>query len=144
MSKSRNLLVLFIMLFGIGTAFSVNVLAGPFCGDGNVDGDTDPPEECDNCLDPPCDPFPADDECNNGQDIGDGPCQFTICGDGIIQPTNGEGVNEFCDDGAANSDTTPDACRTDCTLPSCGDGVVDTDEECDDENVTNGDGCNSL
>src|SRR6185436_16742974 len=33
---------------------------------------------------------------------------------------------EECDDGAANSDTTADACRTNCTLPRCGDGVPDT------------------
>lgn len=42
------------------------------------------------------------------------------CGDGTIDP------GEECDDGALNSDTTPDACRTNCQLPSCGDGVEDT------------------
>lgn len=42
------------------------------------------------------------------------------CGDGLLQP----GV-EGCDDGPANSDSVPDACRTSCTLPFCGDGVVD-------------------
>ncbi len=40
-------------------------------------------------------------------------------------------AGEECDDGAANSDTTPDACRLDCTRAKCGDGVVDTGEECD-------------
>ncbi|MFH2009354.1 MAG: DUF4215 domain-containing protein [bacterium] len=48
------------------------------------------------------------------------------CGDGVV-----EGLEE-CDDGEANSDTTPDACRTDCVEARCGDGVTDTDEECDD------------
>ena len=33
-----------------------------------------------------------------------------------------------------NSDTVPDACRSDCTNPSCGDGVMDSNEECDDGN----------
>jgi hypothetical protein len=47
------------------------------------------------------------------------------CGDGVV------GGDEACDDGAANSDTTPDACRTDCRAPSCGDGVVDQGETCD-------------
>jgi len=48
-----------------------------------------------------------------------------VCGNGILES------GEECDNGPANSDTTPDACRTDCTLPSCGDDVVDTGEECD-------------
>ena len=42
------------------------------------------------------------------------------CGDGsILAP-------EVCDQGGSNSNTTPDACRTDCTCPRCGDGVADT------------------
>lgn len=49
--------------------------------------------------------------------------------------------SEECDDGGANSDTAPDACRTDCRLPSCGDGVTDTGEDCDDGNFVDGDGC---
>jgi len=48
------------------------------------------------------------------------------CGDGFVD----EG--EVCDDGAANSDTTADACRTTCVLASCGDGAVDMGEACDD------------
>jgi hypothetical protein len=48
------------------------------------------------------------------------------CGDGHIDP------GETCDDGPANSDTTPDACRTDCTPARCGDAVIDTGETCDD------------
>ena len=39
---------------------------------------------------------------------------------------------ETCDDGANNSDTGADACRTTCVEASCGDGVVDTGETCDD------------
>ena len=49
----------------------------------------------------------------------------TTCGDGTVDP------GEECDDGGANSDTTPNACRTDCTLPGCGDGVMDIGEACD-------------
>jgi uncharacterized repeat protein (TIGR02543 family) len=48
-----------------------------------------------------------------------------VCGDGVVAG------DEECDDGAANSDAEPNACRTDCRLPSCGDGVVDDGEECD-------------
>lgn len=37
----------------------------------------------------------------------------------------------------------PSACRTDCTIPTCGDGVLDGGEVCDDGNATDGDGCDS-
>ncbi|MFH2008831.1 MAG: fibrinogen-like YCDxxxxGGGW domain-containing protein [bacterium] len=50
----------------------------------------------------------------------------TQCGNGEQQ-----GLEE-CDNGAANSDTQPDACRSDCTLARCGDGVTDSAESCDD------------
>jgi hypothetical protein len=50
---------------------------------------------------------------------------LTPCGNGIVA------CGEECDDGANNSDSTPDACRTTCVLPSCGDDVVDTGEQCD-------------
>ncbi|MDY0001924.1 MAG: kelch repeat-containing protein [Polyangia bacterium] len=49
-----------------------------------------------------------------------------VCGDGRT-----EGLEE-CDEGSANSDSSPDACRTDCRLARCGDGVADTGEACDD------------
>lgn len=60
------------------------------------------------------------------------------CGNGVI-----EGFEE-CDDGSANSDSTPDACREDCRAPWCGDEVVDSGEECDDGNGLSGDGCPAL
>ncbi len=46
------------------------------------------------------------------------------CGNGAVE------LGEECDDGTANSDSAPGACRTDCTLPTCGDGVCDPDENC--------------
>ena len=49
-----------------------------------------------------------------------------VCGNGIKEG------DEECDDGEQNSDTEPNACREDCTLPFCGDGVHDTETEgCD-------------
>lgn len=48
-----------------------------------------------------------------------------VCGNGVTEP------GEECDDGAANSDTDPDACRTTCLHAHCGDGVADTGETCD-------------
>jgi len=60
----------------------------------------------------------------------------TVCGDGVVQSQC-----ELCDDGGANSDVTPDACRTTCQSAACGDGVIDTGETCDDGNRTSCDGC---
>ncbi len=37
--------------------------------------------------------------------------------------------------------STPSACRSDCTLPACGDGRLDGGERCDDGNNVDGDGC---
>jgi hypothetical protein len=49
----------------------------------------------------------------------------TTCGNGVVD------AGEQCDNGAANSDSAPDACRTSCLSAKCGDGVVDTGEQCD-------------
>ncbi len=64
------------------------------------------------------------------------------CGDGVRH------VGEACDDGNGNSDVNSDACRTDCSLPQCGDGVIDVelDEQCDDgagNSDTAADGCST-
>lgn len=96
------------------------------CGDGAVQ-----PKGADGL------PNTADDElCDDGnRDIGDGcgnTCKVETCGDGKID------YGEECDKGIANSDTAPGACRMNCTLPRCNDGVVDVwpqdfglDEQCD-------------
>ncbi len=60
------------------------------------------------------------------------------CGDGVID------VGEECDDGEANSDTEPDACRTDCFAAHCGDEVIDSGEVCDDGSPYGGDGCTPI
>jgi cysteine-rich repeat protein len=52
-----------------------------------------------------------------------------VCGNGIVE----EG--EECDEGTSNSDTTPDACRTNCTLATCRNGVIDPGEDCDGTNL---------
>ncbi len=80
----------------------------PTCGD-NV---TDTGEECDEGgIRPTCD---AD-------------CTLAECGDGTFNFLAGE----ECDNGPDNSDTLPDACRTNCLRASCGDDVTDTAEQCD-------------
>ena len=89
----------------------------PACGDGVVDSD----EECDdgNLVDgdgcaSDC-TLPGDGGCDGGDCADSG----SVCGNGIVED------DEECDDGAANSDVVPDRCRSDCTRPYCGDGVVD-------------------
>jgi len=113
-------------------------LGSPACGNGEIDGD----EECDDgadnsdvlpdhcrtdCTEPRCGDgvVDSDEECDDGnQTDGDGcaaDCTVEpgVCGNGVVDD------DEECDDGVANSDVLPDHCRTDCTAPSCGDGVVD-------------------
>lgn len=49
-----------------------------------------------------------------------------VCGNGQIE------AGEGCDDGPANSDSLPGACRSTCQTARCGDRVVDQGEACDD------------
>ena len=70
--------------------------------------------------------------CQAGICIG-GACRAPACGDGI---RSGE---EACDDG--NLEDT-DACRNDCQVSVCGDGIVFSEiEECDDGNDADDDAC---
>ena len=65
-------------------------------------------------------------------------CRDAYCGDGITD------TGEECDEGYRQA-TIPNVCRDDCTLPYCGDGVLDDEtEECDDGNNNNNDGCNNC
>ncbi len=61
----------------------------------------------------------------------------SVCGDGEITG------HETCDDGTANSDTEPNACRTNCQPAFCGDGVTDNGEQCDDGNDVDDDDCSN-
>ncbi|HYC54928.1 MAG TPA: hypothetical protein VEL28_08305 [Candidatus Binatia bacterium] len=62
-----------------------------------------------------------------------------------VEPVCGNLRVEFgeeCDDGTAgNSNTLPNACRTNCQNAGCGDKVIDNDEDCDDGNTNNTDEC---
>jgi cysteine-rich repeat protein len=91
----------------------------PVCGDGVKQGH----EECDDGN------LEDDDACPST-------CQRWRCGDAFVRRDV-----EDCDDGAANSDTTPDACRADCRAARCGDGVLDSNEGCEDGNANNNDAC---
>jgi cysteine-rich repeat protein len=61
----------------------------------------------------------------------------SVCGDGE------KAYMEQCDNGAANADI-PDVCRTNCRTPRCGDGIVDSNEVCDDANQDNLDDCDTT
>jgi len=47
---------------------------------------------------------------------------------------------EQCDEGMLNSNTVPNACRTNCRLPYCGDNVVDAGEQCDNGRLNSANG----
>ncbi|MEL6759037.1 MAG: choice-of-anchor V domain-containing protein, partial [Myxococcota bacterium] len=120
---------------GVGDACDASCSAEPSCaglcfpgtcGDGLVDSSL--AEEC-------------DDGNTNDDGNGCGPTCLRVndCGNSIVEP-----AFETCDDGSGNSDTQPDACRSDCQQAYCGDGVIDTGEACDDGNtIDDGNGCSA-
>jgi cysteine-rich repeat protein len=115
----------------------------PECGDGHL-----------NSMFLVTDAGPAHNEqCDSGvmgmrtdSPICDSDCTFISCGD---DHTN-KAAGEECDNGATdtgdgdiNSNTDPNACRTNCRNAFCGDGVQDNGEMCDDDNNDNTDFCPS-
>lgn len=82
------------------------------CGDGRLDRG----ESCD---------FSYAENKDDGACTKD--CQNAYCGDGLVWAGQ-----EQCDHGTANNDTLYGGCRGDCTFgPSCNDGIVQPEEECD-------------
>jgi cysteine-rich repeat protein len=78
----------------------------------------------------------SDDDTNsNHQTNGNHNDAPPLCGDGKVD------TGEQCDTGSLNSDSEPDACRTNCRLPYCGDGVRDAQEACDDGDDGTPDDC---
>ena len=75
---------------------------------------------------------------------------IATCGDGALRTNVDVGVDgyEFCDDGNRADD---DACRNDCTLANCGDGVRAPTficrpgyEACDDGDAEDADECTNV
>lgn len=62
-----------------------------------------------------------------------GNAQSTPCGDAVVDP------DEACDLGIGND--AGGSCTPECSLATCGDGVLSLLETCDDGNVLPGDGC---
>ena len=106
---------------------------GESCDDGNVSDADCCGSDCQplagTCDDgDPCTPV---DQCIAAACVGSG----IPCGNGQVEPSCGE----FCDDG--NTDDT-DACLSDCTAASCGDGLLHAGiEACDDGNADDTDAC---
>ena len=98
-----------------------------WCGDAQQNGN----EPCDNGTN--ADPLYAD---NTPPDTACAPSCTTVayCGDAL---QNGD---EPCDTAAQSA-----TCELACTLPQCGDGVLNllAGEACDDSNTQNGDGCSA-
>jgi fibro-slime domain-containing protein len=108
-----------------------NCTLGPYCGDGVLQK---PPEQCDQGA--------ANSATAYGKNLCTNYCApAPYCGDKQVQGQFGE----TCDDGVNSGQPgscTPD-CKTFVPLPSCGNGVIDPPEQCDDgaKNGTAGDPC---
>ncbi len=105
------------------------------CGNQEID----PGEDCD-----------STEGCNSN-------CQFAVCGNGIVE----EDAGEQCDHGKEQTECSSDepdcfenqklseappvelACSDTCLLEICGNGILDSGEECDDSNQVNGDNCSA-
>jgi cysteine-rich repeat protein len=124
---------------------------GAICGDGVTesgeacdDGNDDPHDACTNsCQDPVCGDNVLQvgaEQCDDGNlidtDACTNACQSATCGDDITQ-----GGVEACDTGGPSA-----TCDLDCTVPNCGDGLLNqaAGEECEDGNTASGDGCSSA
>ncbi len=126
---------------------------GPRCGNGILEPTIG--EQCDDG----CIPGKVQ-VCEVGIDDGDGcsaTCKIEIvankCGNGILEPANGEecddgcqlGVPWLCEGGIDDGDNCESTCQWPgcaiCQPPCCGDGMVQTGEECDDCNTSTEDSC---
>ena len=146
--------------------------AGEACDDGNAvnnDGCTSVcvVESCGDWI------TQSSEQCDDGNTAsGDGctaSCMYEYCGDSTVQGTetcddgnvvNGDGCDSSCaiettsscGNWICDSTETIASCPSDCTSASsssapieyCGDSIVQATETCDDGNVVNGDGCDSL
>ena len=127
------------------------------CGDGEVapteecdDGNGDDTDACtSNCTNAACSDGVVQvsngETCDEGAENADNSactseCQANVCGDGKL--FNGNGGTEACDNGGDNGPG--GTCNAMCELNVCGDGDKGPDEQCDDNNLTGGDGCSEI
>jgi cysteine-rich repeat protein len=116
----------------------LNAAAGEECDDGNgmnldACGNTCKAARCGDGLvqlNESCDTRGMDTAACNGAT-----CRPSFCGDGYLNAADGE----RCDDG---NHVDGDGCSNHCVLPTCGDGVLQSDEQCDTSGVDTAD-CNA-
>ena len=132
----------------VSTCGNATVDAGEECDDGNVrnrDGcDTQCKIEQGSCGDGSVQSALGE-QCDAGDVNGqpgadcDAACRWVRlpqCGDGTVDP-----AVEQCDTGRRNGNYPETRCLSNCTLPFCGDGINEVNEQCDDGNMLSGDGC---
>jgi len=113
------------------------------CGDGFIDSSRG--ETCDDGNDVAfdgCEPGSCRATCTDTAECDDGvacngaeTCSDSVCAVGMMEP---DGTACTIADGEAG------VCRTGaCVVAGCGDGIVGSDESCDDGNDVDGDGCES-
>ncbi|MFT6399582.1 MAG: cysteine-rich repeat protein [Bradymonadia bacterium] len=100
------------------------------CGDGVIEG----LETCDDSNATDGDGCSSAYDIEPGFDCSTGIC-VSVCGDGLVVGT------EDCDDSGES-----DFCDVDCTIAECGDATlnISSGESCEDGNITDGDGCDSV
>ena len=76
--------------------------------------------------------------CQGGTNAGSECHTSSDCPGGGTCACTGPAGTGSCTDGVGNRDDIADACRANCMLPMCGDGVSDSGEQCD-EGASNGD-----
>ncbi len=123
----------------------------PVCGDGIL---ITPAEQCDPGITAEASACNADCTVKPGYACNATSCHKTVCGDGVVEGTEG------CDPLPSNNDL-GDGCTPLCTAEptcppgtastpggacttKCGDGLVLGTEQCDDGNAVSGDGCSST
>jgi len=120
----------------------------PVCGDGIL---ISPAEQCDPGMTVPN----IDQACNSNCTVNVGwacdstSCHQTVCGDGVVEGT--EGCDPLPHDNNLGDGCTP-LCTAEPTCPAaggpcttkCGDGLLLGNEQCDDGNAVSGDGCSST
>ncbi|MCA9657536.1 MAG: hypothetical protein KC486_04280 [Myxococcales bacterium] len=107
--------------------------AGETTGATTVDttdaANSDPGTTTDATTDPVDSDAGSESDTTSDSDTGDAP----YCGNGVVD----DALEEECDDGDAVDDN---GCTNDCTLPACGDGILQAGEECDDGLANNNNG----